>query len=55
MESLSDVITRAGRDGDNISKSELLENWQAIRAMGMEMREWMRPENSRRMQSTRRP
>ena len=42
METLLNVITRDAESGENITKSELLESWQAIRAMGTEMREWMR-------------
>ena len=42
MEALLNAITRDSTTGDDIPKSELLENWQAVRAMGAEMREWMR-------------
>jgi len=42
MEVLLNAITRDSTTGSNITKSELLESWQAVRAMGTEMREWMR-------------
>jgi AcrR family transcriptional regulator len=42
MEALLSAITRDRTTGNDITKSELLESWQAVRAMGTEMREWMR-------------
>ena len=33
---------RDSSNGGNITKDQLLANWQAVRAMGAEMREWMR-------------
>ncbi len=42
MEILFNTVTRDGTTGANITKSELLGSWQAIRSLGSEMREWAR-------------
>ena len=42
MEVLLNVITRDNGTGENITKDELLDRWQAVRGLGAEMRDWLR-------------
>lgn len=42
LENMLNLITRQSANGGSISKKELLSNWQAVRAMAAEMREWAR-------------
>jgi hypothetical protein len=42
MEDMLNAITSDSATGGNVTKRELLANWQAIRAMGMELREWVK-------------
>jgi hypothetical protein len=42
MEGMLNVITQDSATGTNITQRELMQNWQAVRALGGEMREWMR-------------